>query len=165
MKARSARFVFTGLMSGLSAVFGGGLMAIRYGYQSDSLTDVLKTSVFMAVCCCGLAFTFWTILHRRGGCAPWRGAVSGALTALCLIPLPFFASTLKDGVLAAYRSGEAGLASAILHSVPAAIETGYLTFVYLTKASLCAVILSAALGYGVARWVRVPRAETSQIQY
>lgn len=148
----SQRRIFTGLMTGLSTLFGVGLMAIRYGHQADRLTDIVKIAVFMAVLSLMIAFTLWTWLHHRAHAAPLRGAVAGALTALCLIPLPFFASALKDGVFAAYKNGGAGLLEAVFRAIPQAIETGALTFIYLTKASLIAVILSAALGYAVSHW-------------
>ncbi|MGJ8560441.1 MAG: hypothetical protein ACSHX3_09415 [Litorimonas sp.] len=148
----SQRRLFTGLMTGLSTLFGVGLMAVRYGDQTDSLTDRVKIAGFMAACCLVIAYTVWTWLHHRSRHTPLRGAVAGGLTALCLIPLPFFASTFKDGFFAAYKSGEAGLLDAIFRAIPPAIETGYLTFIYLTKASLIAIILSAALGYAISRW-------------
>lgn len=148
----SQRQLFTGLMTGLSTLFGVGLMAVRYGDQADSLTDRIKIAGFMAAFCLVIAFTTWTWLHAHSRHTPLRGALAGGLTALCLIPLPFFASTFKDRFFAAYKSGEAGLLDAITRAIPPAIETGYLTFVYLTKASLIAIILSAALGYAVSKW-------------
>ena len=138
-------------MAGLSAIFGTAVAAQRYGTQVDILTDLPKVAIVIAVGCAGLAYIFWTLLQVRDRPSLWRGAVAGALTGACVIPLPFFTSTFKDIWVETWRTGEASFLSAAVQAFPPAFETGYLTFVYLTKASVVAIIASAILGLWVSR--------------
>lgn len=151
----SQRTLFTGLMSGLATLFASSLAARRIVGQADILTDVIKIGGVIAIGTVVLSFVFWTVTHwRKTGSvrAPIRGAIAGLLTALCVIPLPVFAWKLKSDVQAAYANDQTYLIAAFFEAMPSAIGTGLLTFEVMTKASLIAVILSAAFGYSVSHW-------------
>lgn len=165
----SHRFVFTGLMSGLATIFGSYLSIGRIAGQDDILTDIAKIAVIIAVGTAGLSYGFWTVFHglkppRANKPNPLRGAFAGALTALFVVPLPVFAWQLKTDLLAAYAVDPLSVFGAILTSVPHAVSIGLLSFAVITKASITAVILSAALGYSVSRWYPRPPAGTSPRQ-
>jgi len=157
-RALSQRRLFTGLMTGLATVFGSGLAAWEIRGQSDIVADVLQISVIIAVGTAVLSAVFWTLTHmRRSHTAhPFRGLLAGFFTALLVVPLPVFASKLKHAFLDAYDGNPAHVLSAFFEAFPPAFITGLQTFQVLTKAALAAVILSAALGYIIARFSPPP---------
>lgn len=155
----SQRRLFASLMSGLATLFGSTLAAWEIRGQSDIIADVLQIGVIIAVGTALLSVVFWTLIHVRRGRAivsPVRGLVAGLLTAIFVVPLPVFASKLKEMFLIAYDGDPSHIATAFFQALPPALFTGLQTFQVLTKAALVAVILSAALGYAVARFSRPP---------
>lgn len=156
----SHRAVFTGLMSVLATIFGSYLSIGRIAGQDDILTDIAKIAVIIAVGTAVLSYVFWTLIQTRKP-GPGRGAVTGALTALCVVPLPVFAWQLKTDILAAYAADPASVFGALVTSIPHAVGIGLLSFSVMTKASIIAVMASAALGYALSRWYPGPPAGTS----
>lgn len=146
-------------MSGLATLFGSLLATYENWGDTDVLSDTVKIGVVIAVGTAVLSVTFWTLTHLSEPSlnhstkhSPIRGATAGFLTALCVIPLPVFAWNIKSQLLAAYAEDQNHVLIDIFEAIPSAIGTGLMTFQVLTKASLIALILSAALGYGVSRW-------------
>lgn len=163
----SQRFLFTGTLSVLATLFGSYLSVARISGQTDVLSDIAKIGSIIAVGTVVLSFSFWTLTHigRRGRRSPLRGAAAGLLTAFCVVPLPVFAWKLKTELVAAFADGSGSIISAFFAALPPAIFTGFQTYDVVTKASLAALISSAALGYLVARLGPVsPPAGTSPRQ-
>lgn len=163
----SQRALFTGLMSVLATVFGSYVSVSRIFSQADVISDILKIGTIIAVGTAVLSFVFWTLCHigRRRPQNPLRGAVAGLLTAFCVVPLPVFAWKLKTDLLAAYSQDPGAIMTAFIDALLPAIQSGLQTYEVVTKAGLAALILSAALGYAVARFAsRRPPAGTSPRQ-
>lgn len=147
---KEVRQRFTLWMSVLATIFGTSVAAWRLQLQDDLVADLVKISAIIALATAVLSYAFWTLLRAKQG-RPFRASLAGLLTAALIVPLPFFAHTFKNGLLAQLQNEGAGLFSAALAALPPALWTGYLTYVEMTKASLAALILSAALGFWIAR--------------
>jgi hypothetical protein len=148
----SQRSVFTASMTILATVFGCVTAALQIGGQSDIVFDLLKIGSVIAIGTALVSYVVWTALRF------WRenlltGGLAGLLTSLVIVPLPVFASALKNGVMADRLAGDPGLIGSVLGNLIGSIETGFLTFEVATKASLLAVIASACLGVLVAKFV------------
>lgn len=166
----SQRRLFIGLMTSLATLFGSALATWEIRGQSDIIADVLQISLIIAVGTTFLSAAFWTLTHMKrshAGTSPMRGLIAGVFTALFIVPLPVFASKFKHEFLDAYDGSPSHLLSAFFEALLPAFITGLQTFQVLTKAALAAVILSAALGYTIARFSPQPSnqpAGTSQRQ-
>jgi mannose/fructose/N-acetylgalactosamine-specific phosphotransferase system component IIC len=155
----SQRRLFVGLMTSLATLFGSALATWEIRGQSDIIADVLQISVIIAVGTAILSTVFWTLTHMKrsqAGTSPMRGLIAGVLTALFVVPLPVFASKFKHVFLDTYNGSPVHVLSAVFEALPPALFTGLQTFQVLTKASLAAVILSAALGYTIAHFSPQP---------
>jgi hypothetical protein len=150
----SQRMLFTGTLSVLATVFGSYLSVVRISGQIDILSDIVKIGSIIAVGSVLLSFIFWTLMHisRRPPCAPLRGAIAGLLTAFCVVPLPVFGWKLKTELVAAFADGSNDMIGAFFAALPMSLYTGFQTYEVMTKASVAALISSAALGYLVARF-------------
>ncbi len=144
----SQRFAFVGLMTILATVFGCVAAAIQIAGQPDIVFDLIKIGGVIAIGTSLVSYVVWSILHLRSGNF-LKGGLSGFLTALVIVPLPVFASTLKNKVLAS----EGDLVISIVENLGVAVKTGFLTFEVVTKASLLAVIASVCLGVVIARFI------------
>jgi hypothetical protein len=163
----SQRLIFTGTLSVLATLFGSYLSVARISGQSDVLSDIAKIGSIIAVGTVVLSFGFWTLTHigRRRPNTPLRGAIAGLLTAFCVVPLPVFAWKLKTELVAAFADGSGDIIAAFFAALPTAVFTGFQTYEVITKASLAALMSSAALGYLVARFgPEYPPAGTSPRQ-
>ena len=141
----SPRLAFAGSLSVLSAPAAALTAFPTLSWQADRLSDLAKIGGVAALGSAVIGFCVWTLV-QRGHNSPARGAVAGALTASFVLPLPLIAFALK-----------AGLATPSLALFQGAVMQGLSVFEHFTKASLAAVISTAGLGYGVARWG--PRAQ------
>lgn len=153
MKTLSQRSVFTGVMSGLATIYGCLAAVIRLGGQTDIIADVAKIAFVIAIGTAFLSFIFWTAAYNSRKDI-WRGGLAGFLTAILIIPLPFFASTFKAELFLSLDSGSSGLLEAVFMAIPPAMKSGLLTFVDISKLSLIATIGSIVVGLMVAYFVQ-----------
>lgn len=153
MKTLSQRSVFTGLMSALATLYGCVAAVIRLGGQTDIIADVAKIAGVIAIGTAVLSFVFWTVLYSRNK-EIWRGGLAGFLTAILIIPLPFFASTFKAEFFLGLKSGGAGLIEAFIMALLPATKSGLLTFIDISKLSLIAAFGSIGVGLIVAYYMQ-----------
>lgn len=141
-------------MTVLATVFGSAAAAIQIGGQSDIVFDLIKIGGVIAIGTGLISYIVWSILHIRGGNF-LTGGLSGFFTALVIVPLPVFASTLKNKVL----GSEGNFVISIIENLGVAIKTGFLTFEVVTKVSLLAVIASICLGIAIVGFVPAENAK------
>jgi len=164
MNPRSQRRAFTSLMALLAPAFAVGVMGGKYARQADVISDSIKIAILLALCTAFVSFMSWTIMFSRF--APFktrpllRGAIAGFLAAFIIIPLPAFGWSLKTELLSAHQSSQLGLGM-FFKSLFISIKWGLLTFIDITKASLLALIGSAAMGAAVAHYVPMKRAKAA----
>lgn len=147
----SQRSVFTLVMTGLATPFGSVVAARDLGLQTDVMADVLKIAFIIAISSALLSFTFWSLIQTQKP-SLLKGAVTGFLTALVVVPLPLMAWTFKTEMRSAYfESGDSLLASLSAAILPT-FESGIFMFVDMTKVSLLALMASSCVGWGVAKF-------------
>lgn len=132
----------------LAVLFGCAVASWRLSGQADLWLDLVKIAAMIGVATLIAGFFFWSVLHRRHA-SWWRGGLSGGLTGALIVPLPFFAWTLKTGLLALLSSGDLASIPSILAK---AVEAGLWTFEEMTRASLAAIGGSALLGGTVSQF-------------
>jgi hypothetical protein len=153
----SQRSLFIGLMTGLATLFGSAVAAWEIFGQDDVIADVIQISAVILLGTAMLSTFFWTLTHlktTKPAINPIRGLIAGLLTGLFIIPLPVFASKFKAEFISAYADESAHVVAAFFGALSPALITGLQTFQVLTKVSLAAAILSAVLGFAVAKWTR-----------
>ncbi|MGB6231674.1 MAG: hypothetical protein WBF53_16275 [Litorimonas sp.] len=149
----SPRVRFVAWITPLATLFGGAVAAWRLGGQGDLIADVAKIVAILFVATAVVGFLVWTILHRSG--RGWlRGALAGAVVGALIVPLPFFAWTLKTELWA-------GGLSALWPGLAAALDAGLYTFEEMTRASIAAILGSAGLGAVISSRPDRARAGTS----
>jgi len=150
MKDFSQRRVFVGLMTVLATLFGTAYGVYELRGHADLFADTLKISGLLALTSACISYGCWTAAHLRGD-SDLRGAAAGLLTAVMIIPIPYFASTLKAEFFRLYSLEHKGIFGSVLEAMPRAIAAGLETFQLISKVSLAAIIASIILGAGIAR--------------
>ncbi|MEL7232766.1 MAG: hypothetical protein AAGJ85_09685, partial [Pseudomonadota bacterium] len=132
--------------------------------QGDALSDLLKVALFTSIATVMISICLWTAFVRPNLSPEQRrfaGGLAGLITALCVVPLPFFGWAMKAGLVDLIANDNISI-SALLELTLSALGHGLSAFIQFTKASLGAAILSAALGYSVARHFTVTGAGSRQ---
>ena len=87
------RFVLT---LSIAASIYGAIWAYRLiGYQADSVTDILKFCVLIFFSALFFSYLWWRLIRTKISGVK-SGGLAGALTAICVIPLPTFFGALKS---------------------------------------------------------------------
>lgn len=147
----SQRRVFTLLMTGLATPFGSVVATRDLGLQADVTADVLKIALIIAISSALLSFTFWSLIQTQKP-SLLKGAATGFLTALVVVPLPLMAWTFKTEMRSAYfEAGESLLASLSAAILPT-LESGIFMYLDMTKVSLLALFSSSCVGWCVAKF-------------
>lgn len=141
-------------MSVLSTLFGTLIAARQIGWQPDAVTDLIKIGSVIFVGAAVISCVVWSLI-QRDKMTILRGAASGFLTALLIVPLPVFASSFKNELSAISNRGREGLFEFLLEVIFTSLRTGLMTFQTVTKASLLALTASLILGAFIA-WRCLP---------
>ena len=123
----------------MAASIYGAMWAYRLiGYQSDSITDILKFCVLIFLSALFFSFVWWRIVRSKIG-GMKSGALAGALTATSIIPLPTFLGALKSHYVENHD---------LLLSIKSALTYSISTF---SLAEFIAIPMSMAVGIWVAQ--------------
>ena len=145
----SARAHFVLSLSVLAALAGSITAYPMIASQTDLVGDLAKIALLIGVGTAVLGFIAWTALRPLRE-TPLRGAAAGGVTAAFIVPLPLFAWSFK-AALSDLIGGDAFSFANLMNAVLDALVTGFSSYIHVTKASLGAIILSALLGYVVAK--------------
>ena len=148
----SQRLFFTAAMTVLATLFGTAYGAYELRGQSDLLADVIKISGLLTVASGVISYVVWTLTHRRKD-SVFRGGLSGLITGLVIVPVPYFTSTLKTELSRIRNSETGGGFMSGLDALLFASKTGLETFLIISKVSLAAVIASVILGVIIAKMI------------
>jgi hypothetical protein len=150
----SPRRLFVGSIS-ILAGFAANITAWPIlSQQADWLSDVIKLFVLIVLATAFLSACLWTAGARITKSPRERrlaGALAGALTAIIIVPLPFFGWAMKQGLIGLLAESQLSLTTGF-NLFTSSIWHGLLAFVQFTKASLGAIGLSAGLGYAISRY-------------
>ena len=147
-----ARTRFVLWLAGLSAIAGPVTAYPMIAWQEDVVGDLLKIAALIALSSAVIGWVLWSLLHlRQDRPIPWRTALAGALTAAIVVTLPLAGFSMKTELGALLDAGELGMVT-FSHAALTSVAAGLSAYVHVTKASLGAVLLSAALGYAVPRF-------------
>ena len=152
LKGLSQRLVFTLVMTIAATSLGGLIVLSKLHWQSDFITDLLKTFFVIGVGTAVTSFVFWTLVVRSNPNII-RGASAGLLTALAVIPIPAFSWTFKTEFFQSYQEAQLGFLVSISDAIWPAVKSGLYTFEDITKASLVAIIASIFVGFAVVKWI------------
>jgi len=86
------RFALT--LSGLAAVYGAVWTYRLLGFQSDSVTDILKFSGLIFFGTLFFSYIWWRLIRSKLSGLK-SGALAGLLTAICIIPVPTLVGSMK----------------------------------------------------------------------
>lgn len=156
MKDFSQRRVFVLLMTVLATVSGTAFGVYELRGHPDLFADSLKISGLLAAASLCISYACWTVTHL-GGDSDLRGGLAGLLSAVTIVPVPYFTSTLKAEFFRLYASDDKGLFASLLEAMPYALAGGLETFALISKVSLAAIVASIVLGVGVTK-IYPPRA-------
>ena len=140
-------------MSVFATLFGGVAVVLRLGSQSDILTDLVKIGLIIGVGTAVLSFVFWTVTHYKNK-GLWRSGLAGLLTAVVIIPVPFFGAALRTEFTKLYQGDGAAFFPSFFEAFPTALKSGLFTFVDISKISLIAIIASIAVGLWVGFFIQ-----------
>lgn len=153
MKRLSQRSVFTAIMSLSATLFGGVAVVLRLGGQSDLIEDIIKIGLIIGIGTAILSFIFWTFAHYKKT-SLWRSGLAGFLTAITIIPVPFFGAALRTEFKTLYQSDGAGFVASFLDALLPALKSGLFTFVDISKISLIAILASILVGLLVGYFIQ-----------
>ncbi|MEP6342745.1 MAG: hypothetical protein ABJ275_05465 [Maricaulaceae bacterium] len=87
------RFVLT--LSMTASVYGAIWAYRLIGYQTDSVTDILKFCALIFLSCLFFSYIWWRLIRTKLTGLK-SGALAGGLTAISIIPLPTFLGAFKS---------------------------------------------------------------------
>ena len=96
-QALRKRFVLT--LSMAASVYGAVWAYRLIGYQTDSVTDILKFCALIFLSCLFFSYVWWRLIRTKLTGLK-SGALAGGLTAISIIPLPTFLGALKSHYVA-----------------------------------------------------------------
>lgn len=152
MKRMSQRRIFTMLMTLFVTLTGAAYGAYELRGHSDIFGDVIKIGMLLAVVSVSTSFIIWTVTHLKEDTV-FRGGLAGLLTALVIVPVPYFTAGLKTEASRLHSAENKSVLMSVLEAIPFAIKNGLETFLIISKVSLVAVIASVVLGVFIAKQV------------
>lgn len=153
MKRLSQRRTFTAIMSLCATLFGGVAVVFRLGGQSDLIEDIIKIGLIIGVGTAILSSIFWTLAHYKNT-SLWRSGLAGFLTAITIIPVPFFGAALRTEFKSIYQNDGAGFLCSFLEAFLPALKSGLFTFIDISKISLIAILASIIVGLLVGYFIQ-----------
>ena len=160
----TARWVFVSSISVLAGMAAAITAWPTLSWQGDALSDLLKVALFTSIATAIISVCLWTAFVRPSFSPNQKriaGSLVGLITALCVVPLPFFGWAMKAGLVDLIANNDVSI-SALFDLTFSALSHGLSAFIQFTKASLGGAILSTALGYYVARHFTMTEAGSRQ---
>ena len=145
----SARAHFVLSLSVLAVLAGSITAYPMIASQTDLVGDLAKIALLIGLGTAMIGWVAWSVLRPTRD-RPVRGALAGALTAALIVPLPLFAWSFK-AALSGFTGSNAFHLANVMSAVWDASAAGFSTYIHLTKASVGAVVLSALLGFVIAK--------------
>jgi len=141
---KSRRFHFVATLSCLAAVYGSILAYRLLHYQADVGSDILKMSILIFFGTALSSYFWWTLIVMKWPWGlrykPWGGALTGFLSAVCIIPVPTFVGAFKGEFIAHHN-----LVTAIYSGLQYSIST-------FSLAEMISLPLSSLVGF---LWVTI----------